>query len=30
MVGAEQPIDELDDRQPREPQKPLEDEIEYL
>jgi hypothetical protein len=30
MVGAEQPVDELDDRQPGEPQKPFEDEVEYL
>ncbi|MDR2174497.1 MAG: hypothetical protein LBO82_00990 [Synergistaceae bacterium] len=30
MIRAEQPVDELDDRRPGEPQKPLEDQIEYL
>jgi hypothetical protein len=30
MADAEQPIDELDDRRPGEPQKPLEDKVEYL
>jgi hypothetical protein len=30
MIDAEQPVDELDDRQTGEPQKPLENEVEYL
>jgi hypothetical protein len=30
MVDAEQTVDELNDRRPGEPQKPLENEVEYL
>jgi hypothetical protein len=30
MIGPEQPVDELDDRRPGEPQKPLKNEVEYL
>jgi hypothetical protein len=30
MIGTEQPVDELNDRQPGEPQKPLENQVEYL
>jgi hypothetical protein len=30
MIGAEQPVEELNDRQPGKPQKPLENEVEYL
>jgi hypothetical protein len=30
MIGAKQPVYKLDDRQPRKPQKPLENKVEYL